>query len=168
MICRHGGYSTLRHNEIRELTASLLSEVCSDVQTEPSLQPVAGERLPLSSNKKDDARLDIRARGFWCNDHQAAFFDVRVFHPNAASYRKSPIESVYRRHQSLKKQEYSPRVTHVEQGCFTPLVLATTGGMGPEATIFYKRLASLLATKRDTNYSVLMGWIRSRLEALLG
>ena len=114
MICRHGGYPTLRHNEIRDLTASLLSEVCSDVQTEPSLQPVAGERLPPSSNKKDDARLDIRARGFWCNDHPAAFFDVRVFHPNAASYRKSPIESVYRRHQSLKKQEYGPRVTNIE------------------------------------------------------
>ena len=48
MICRHGGYPTLRHNEIRDLTASLLSEVCSDVQTEPSLQPVAGERLPSS------------------------------------------------------------------------------------------------------------------------
>ena len=35
----------MRHNGIRDLTANLLSEVCSDVQIEPDLQPLTGEIL---------------------------------------------------------------------------------------------------------------------------
>ena len=38
--CSHGGYSTIHHNEIRDLTAQLMSEVCPNVATEPTLQPV--------------------------------------------------------------------------------------------------------------------------------
>ena len=56
----------LRHNEIRDLTADLLTEVCSDVHIEPDLQPVEGELLTgLSANVQDGARLDIAANGFW-------------------------------------------------------------------------------------------------------
>ena len=29
--CPHGGYPTLRHNEIRDITAQLMSEVCPNV-----------------------------------------------------------------------------------------------------------------------------------------
>ena len=35
--------------------------------------------------------------------------------------------------------------------------------MGRCATATYKRLAALLATKRDEAYPVMMGWIRCRL-----
>ena len=67
LTCRHGGYVCLRHNELRDLTAELLREVCQDVCIEPRLQPVAGESLPRSANKSDEARVDIRAKGFWDN-----------------------------------------------------------------------------------------------------
>ena len=43
--CPHGGYPTLRHNEIRDITAQLMSEVCPNVATEPTLQPVTNERF---------------------------------------------------------------------------------------------------------------------------
>ena len=43
MICRQGGYVSLRHNELRDLTASLIKKVCSDVSTESMLQQVSGE-----------------------------------------------------------------------------------------------------------------------------
>ena len=36
--CSHGGFPSLRHNEIRDITAGLLTEVCSNVEIEPSLQ----------------------------------------------------------------------------------------------------------------------------------
>ena len=78
LVCRHGGYPMIRHNELRDVVADLLREVCTDVATEPCLQPLSGERLPLSANKEDEARLDIRAKGFW-DRQQDAFFDVRVF-----------------------------------------------------------------------------------------
>ena len=50
-----------------------------------------------------------------------------------------------------------------KRGSFAPLVFATSGGMGKQATVFYKRLASLLALKKDQPYSHVIGWIRCRL-----
>ena len=85
MICPKGGFPTIRHNELRDITASLLSEVCHNVATEPLLQPLSGESLiHRTTITTDDSRLDVRARGFW-SAAQDAYFDVRVFHPNASS-----------------------------------------------------------------------------------
>ena len=110
MICHMGGFPTIRHNEIRDITASLLTEVCHNVATEPLMQPLTGETLTIrSANYEDGARLDIRARGFW-NRSQDAFFDVRVFYPNTPSNRSTNISSAYRKHELLKKREYGQRV----------------------------------------------------------
>ena len=85
MICKLGGFITQRHNELRDLEAEFLSMVCSDLEIEPLLQDISGEHLNRGSNKAQDARLDIHARGFW-ERHRSAFFDVEVCHPNAVSY----------------------------------------------------------------------------------
>ena len=79
LICRYGGYPTLHHNEVRDLTASLLHQVCSNVATEPHFQPVTGEAFPPSTNTRADARLDVRARGFWANDDMEAFLMFGFF-----------------------------------------------------------------------------------------
>ena len=56
----------MQHNDIRDLTAELMSETCHDVSKEPSLQPLRGESLSLRTcNWDDGARLDIKASGFW-------------------------------------------------------------------------------------------------------
>ena len=163
MICHLGGIPTIRHNEIRDLTATLITEVCHNVSTEPLLQPLSGEHFShQSANTEPNARLDIRARGFWSTG-QDAFFDVRVFHPNASSNRSSTIAAAYRKHETIKKREYAQRVLEVEHGVFTPLIFSTTGGMGREATTFYKRLADKIATKQKTSYSKVMGWLRCRV-----
>ena len=76
----------MRHNEVRDLTASLLSEVCGDVQIEPTLIPLSGEaQFYRSAYVSPDARLDVSARGFWGDRFSRTMFDVRVFHPNAPS-----------------------------------------------------------------------------------
>ena len=54
-----GGYSVMRHNELRDFTASVLQEVCKDVALEPPLQPLSGEQLCRSANATQEARLDI-------------------------------------------------------------------------------------------------------------
>ena len=87
MSCRHGGFQSLRHNETRDLLAGMFAEVSSDVCVEPRLQPLSGESLPASAKKDDEARLDIRVRGFGGIQQQDAFFDVRVFYPFAPSHR---------------------------------------------------------------------------------
>ena len=102
MICKRGGFSILRHNEIRDLTANLLTEVCHNVATEPPLQPLHVSHR--STNVSAEARLDIKARGFW-NLAQDAFFDVRVFHPNAPCYRSKGLAAIYKQHESSKKRE---------------------------------------------------------------
>ena len=65
MICKKGGFVMQRHNGLRDLEAELLSTVCKDVQVEPVLQQVTGETQNRGANRAPDARLDIRARGFW-------------------------------------------------------------------------------------------------------
>ena len=163
MMCHTGRFPTIRHNEIRDITATLLTEVCHNVATEPPLQPLSGEILNhRTANKDDGTRLDIRARGFW-NGTQDAFFDVRVFHPNASSYHSMSLQAAFCRHEQAKKREYGERVCEVEHGVFTPLVLSTTGGLGCEATTFYKRLADLISSKQQKHYTNVMCWLRSRL-----
>ena len=55
------------------------------------------------------------------------------------------------------------RDAHTQTYKFTPLVFSAAGGMGSAATVTYRRLASLLATKRSQPYSRTMGWIRCRI-----
>ena len=137
MICKLGGFITQRHNELRDLEAEFLSMVCSDVEIEPVLQDISGEHLNRGSNKAQDARLDIHARGFW-ERHRSAFFDVRVCHPNAVSYRDLEPQQIYRIHENEKKRLHSKRVLDIEHGTFTPLVFTTTGRMGKECLMFHK------------------------------
>ena len=47
------------HNEIRNLTASLLTEVCHEVQVEPTLQPLSGESFNHATLNKEDGALTI-------------------------------------------------------------------------------------------------------------
>ena len=148
---------------MRDLTANLMADVCHDVCIEPTLQPITGELLTGASAITDDgARLDIAVNGFWGGRHERAFFDVRIFNPHAPSNRQ-PISTCYRKHENLKKRSYEQRVREIEHGSFSPLVLSATGGLGNAATICYKRLASMIAAKRDSPYSSTMSWMRCAL-----
>ena len=71
------------HNEIRDITAEWLDRVCHDVVVaEPPLQPLTGENvIPATANRKDDARADIRARGFWGRRQSACLFRCKGFSP---------------------------------------------------------------------------------------
>ena len=94
--------------------------------------------------------------------------DVKVFYPNAASNRKhSSLKSAYVSHENEKKRAYGERIREVEHGLFTPLVFTSYGSTGPEATTFYKRVASLHAAKSGEQYSRIMQLIRCRLSFAL-
>ena len=166
--CHLGGFTILRHNGVRDLTARLLNEVCHNATIEPPLQSLSGETLqPKSAITTDNARLDIKADGFWDCSRQSAFFDVRIFNPTAHSSRNQSLPACYRRHELEKRRLYEDRVIQVEHGCFTPLVFSTSGSMGPSASIFYKRLASRLAAKRNATYSSVLSWIRCKISFAL-
>jgi len=44
-MCPKGGFPSIRHNEIRDLTARLLTEVCHEMEVEPYSQPIADEKF---------------------------------------------------------------------------------------------------------------------------
>ena len=72
------------HNELRDFTAYLISEVCNDVKIELDLQSLSGESLHYrTAIKENDARLDIRAAGLWGCQSTRDHFDVRVLNPLA-------------------------------------------------------------------------------------
>ena len=161
LTCPTGGFPSVRHNDLRDFTANLLTEVCPNVCVEPPLQALTGELMShQTSNSEDGACLDISAQGFWGDRHQRIFFDVRVFHPNAPSYRNMQLPSAYRLHEHRKQRSYDQRIREVEHGSFTPLVFSTSGGMGKCASVTYKRIATLLSTKREQTYGATIAWIR--------
>ena len=166
MICRQGGFIIQRHNKLRDLEAELLTSVCNDVEIEPVLQDVTGESLNNGANIAQDARLDVHARGFW-ERQTSAFFDVRICHPNAESYRDLRPKQIYKKHEDEKKRQYASRVMNIEQGTFTPLVFTTTGGMAEECVRYHSRLAELLSIKKGESYSVTMSWLRVKVSFAL-
>ena len=65
LTCPCGGYPIARHNEVRNILADTIREVLPDVELEPVLLPYDGEDLNgCTANRSQEARLDIRARGF--------------------------------------------------------------------------------------------------------
>ena len=115
-----------------------------------------------TANVEDGARLDISAAGFWGGQHRKAFFDVKVFNPNAPSYRGSQVSSLYRRFEKDKRRKYEQRTCEVEMASFTPLVFSTSGDVSGCTNMFYKRLAYLFSLKK-LDYSSVMAWLRCRL-----
>ena len=153
-----------RHNEVRNLLASCLRKAGCDTTIEPLLQPLSGEVFHRRTTTTDqDARLDIKASGFWGEGSEKAFLDVRVFNPLAPSYRSLPIPSAYLRHEKEKRDRYEERVREVERAAFTPLVFAATGGASRLTTSFLKRLAACMADQSGEAYSTTMAWLRAPL-----
>ena len=96
MSCMKGGFVHRRHDDVRDLFATLLKDVCHDVEVEPHLDTLTGEVLSSSANSSDEVRLDVSARVFW-QKWQKAFFDVRVFNPFAKSLLKQKLDTAWRR-----------------------------------------------------------------------
>ena len=98
---------------------------------------------------------------------ERAFVNIRIFNPFAPSNRQNSITPTNKVQNKEKKRQYSQRIREVEHGSFFPVVFSSTGEMAKEATIFYKRLASLLSEKREQLYSITLGWLRCTMCFLL-
>ena len=63
---------------LRDLAASLLTELCSEVEVERHLQLVTGEQFSLAfSNTEDGTHLDFSANGFWEGWCEKTYIDVK-------------------------------------------------------------------------------------------
>jgi len=86
---------------------------------------------------------------------------VRVFNPFARRYTNSKIENCLSSNEREKKRQYGERILQAENGTFSPLVFAANGAMGRECTLFYKRLAEMIADKRHETFSKVTNSIRT-------
>ena len=146
----------------------LLKEVCRDVECEPPLQKIPETRMndfKSSAITADDARLDIRARGFW-REGQNAFFDVRVTNVNCESQKHEQISSILKKHEQEKKRGYNKRVMEIEHGSLTPLVFTTAGVMGYECEKYHKILSEKICEKKGEKYQDVMRYLRVKLSYL--
>ena len=162
MTCTNGGFIHRRHDKIRDLFADLLNQVSTEVQTEPPLQPLSGERLNNGANTDDEARLDIAARGFW-QECEMAYFDVKVFNPYARSHLNVSLDQAFRNGELSKKRHYNERVITVEHGTFTPMVFSSCGGTGFETGVFVSKLIAKLAEKKDMAQSMVANYVRTKV-----
>ena len=94
---------------------------------------------------------------------KSTFFDIRVCHQNADSYKDLTPEQVYRLHENEKKRMHERQVLEVEQASFTPLVFTTTGGMGRECFRYHSRLAELISVEKCEDYAKTLTWIRGKV-----
>ena len=114
----------------------------------------------------DGARLDVAARGIY-RQNERTFFDVRVTHPNADYNKDKTLEEIYNHHEDEKKRKYNERVIQIEKASFVPLVFTTSGGLSPECNKFNKKLAQMIAKKRNETYANVVKHVRTRLRFAL-
>ena len=66
ILCKKGDFIYVKHNDLRDLTANMMSEVCKDTKIKPKVTPLSGGEVQgKMSNKLNEAKEDIRNRGFW-------------------------------------------------------------------------------------------------------
>ena len=98
---------------------------------------------------------------------QKAFFDVRVFNPNARRYSKETLKQCYSLNENEKKSHCNTRIMEVDQSSFTPLVFTVPEGIGGEVRAFYSRLVTLLSLINGIEKSRVTSWIQSRVNFAL-
>ena len=142
-------------------------KVCNDteIEFEPPLQSLKLTNEVVSSLTGDGCRPDIRARGFW-RPGQNAYFDGKISNTNAESTKLMPIKKVFQQHEREKRRKYNDMILNIDHGTFMPLIYSITGGMGPEALQYHKRLASKLSFKNGDRFENVINFIRCKLSFL--
>ena len=110
-------------SDIMISTISLQEYYQKFVKIELKLLPLSGEkRHRRATNQLNEERLDIRVRGFW-NSSQQAFFDIRVFDPNACRYLNKSRQQCHAMNKHEKRdcatnRCYKSTTEHSHLSCF--------------------------------------------------
>ena len=93
---------------------------------------------------------------------ERTFCDIRVFNSYTPSNCSQSLGATCRKHEQEKRiRQYEERIREIERASFSPFVFASSGGMSPGASIFFKCQADLISNKRVQEYSITMNWIRT-------
>ena len=166
--CQRGGFILMRASAPQKLFAELCKKAgYRDVALEPHLEPLSGEVLKgRSAIRAVDAKSDLRVNGFF-DVKRNAFFEFRVFNPNARSYDKKAPEFLHKKFADARSREYKQRINEVDCADFVPMIMSSTGGMGVDMQRAVKHLAKTLAVKRNETYSKVAGLVRCQFSFAL-
>ena len=154
--CAKGGLVKRGHDDVRDNDARLADVAWGGVSVEPVM-------IPENDRKgRPQLRADWMARSVW-ESNRVAFFDNRIIDPDAPSYATLSWEAVANRAANEKKAKYRSAAEEL-RGTFTPLVCSTDGVLHREYRAYQTRLASKLATKWQKPYSLVMGWVKLRMQ----
>ena len=108
MNCLSGGFPSVQHNEVQDLTSAFLSEVCHNVHTEPTFQPSQGVHLRYKSANELDLMLLHRISGEMTTKLPTLMseYSTHLLNPS--------MSKCYRKHELDKKREYEERVREIE------------------------------------------------------
>ena len=67
LSCKTGQFISISHKLMKIISASLLRKICKDVTIKSTLQQTYWLKMKykISKHNKNEARLDVRVRGFW-------------------------------------------------------------------------------------------------------
>ena len=135
MSPKKGSFTYIQLNDLRDLTVNMMSEVGKDTEIEPILTSLSGKQLQgRTSNNSNEARADIKIRGFWKLEQQG-FFVLSVFDPNTRRYNKS-LQQCYVMNEQEKKRAFNERILQIDHGTFKPLVFSINSSMGRRCQSF--------------------------------
>ena len=163
LSCKTRSFVAQRHDGIRNLLTSLLSNVCKDVEVESHLLPIDNKVFNLISTvTSTEARLDMKAGSFWSRG-ETAFFHVRITHVNSTCNQNKSTKLIFVEHEKEKKGKHQQRVIDVEMESFNSPVFGTNGGMWKECKLCLSNLADKLSRKSGESYASAMSWLGTRI-----
>ena len=170
--CKKGGLVCQRHDNARDEAGELaaMALTTSRVSYEPHIfygtgvcasQQATGEQRTGSNVAGDDSRGDVAVNGLW-KKGETCILDIRITDTDAKSYAGTSSKKVLEKAAKVKKDKYLDACLE-RRRTFMPLVYSVDGMACKEAKAFEKRVASLMASKLDRQYSEMVGFVRSRM-----
>ena len=171
LSCKKGGLVGIRHDDVRDEAGALAAMALtnSKVSYEPTIYygrgVTAGQQTHTTHTQRnalgDEARGDVKIHGLW-EKGSDCILDIRITDTDAKSYQSYSSRKVLERAAKEKKDKYLEACLERRRS-FAPLVYSVDGMACKEAKAFEKRVASLLASKWDRQYSEMVGFVRGRM-----
>jgi len=155
--CKKGGLVKKGHDQVRDECARLAQLAWGGVSVEPLIKEASGRM-------KQELRADFSAQGVW-EGTRIAFFDNRIVNADAPGRVRSNIswKSALKNAVTAKRRLYNTVCEDI-RASITPLVCTVDGCLHREFLAFLRRVAMKLASKWNKAFSVVMGWVKVRIQ----
>ena len=120
LSCSEREFPSIRHHELKDLTATLLSNVCDDICHKPELQLATSEVMVNRTAKiTKDTWLDVALSRLWGGRYERSFIDGKFSKKDTLSNNNISTQRCYRKHEMEKKRVYEQGIWEIKCDTFT-------------------------------------------------